>query len=52
VLGSVFSGFGGAGRSVGEIWISGGSTRLQGLLAISALMLRSLLQASSVSSQS
>jgi hypothetical protein len=48
-VGVCFSGFGG---SVGEVWISGGSTGLHGLLAISVLMLRSLLHSASVASQS
>jgi hypothetical protein len=46
------AGFGGAGGSVGDTWISGGSTSLQGLCAISLLISRSLMQAASVSAQS
>jgi hypothetical protein len=46
------AGFGGAGGSVGDCWISGGSTRLHGPCAISVLISRKWLQAASVASQS
>jgi hypothetical protein len=46
------AGFGGVGGSVGDCWISGGSTRLHGLCAISVLISRRWLQAASVASQS
>src|ERR1700751_1477812 len=48
-VGACLSGFGGAGGSFGETWVSGG---LHGLRTISVLISRSLLHASSVSSQS
>jgi hypothetical protein len=46
------AGLGGAGGSVGDCWISGASTCLHGLCAISVLIPRNRLHSASVASQS
>jgi hypothetical protein len=46
------AGFGGAGGSVGDCWISGGSTYRHGLFAISVLIPRNRLHSASVASES
>jgi hypothetical protein len=51
-VGVCFAGFGGAGGSVGDVWISCGSTRLQALVAVPALVRRNSVHAASVSLQS
>ena len=49
LVGVCFAGLGGAGGSVGDVWISCGSTRLQALLAVAALVRRNSAHAVSVS---